>query len=97
MSIKIKARIEDLLESFPGEWFSVARLTAELTVRYGHVNPESVQRAVNRIVMEGRLPIETRRLDLWTPGSPELEVCYPWSAWHAEGDELLDSLDDEFV
>ncbi len=47
--VQVKRRVEDLLETYAGEWMSISSLTFEYERRFGPVKRESVRRAVKRL------------------------------------------------
>lgn len=73
--VQVKRRVEDLLETYAGEWMSVSRLTLEYERRFGPVNPESVRRAVKRLAGRSTSSIRIRhRLE---GDVPVVEACHP--------------------
>ena len=44
----VRARLFDLLETFPEQWFSLKGLVDEYSARFGPVNADTIRRAVYR-------------------------------------------------
>lgn len=74
----LPALVEDLLESYAGEWLSAERIIGEIDRLRPGVDPVSVRRAIFRVAQAPRISVE-RRLTDQGRAVAELELRCAWA------------------
>lgn len=70
----VRARLHDLLETFPDQWFSIKDLVDEYSARFGPVKKDTLRRAVFRELAEPACVMFVRyHQGEWWSG---VEVCW---------------------
>ena len=80
----VKARLIDLLETLPGQWFSLKELVEEYSSRFGTVNTETLRRAVYRELDhdDDDCAMFVRYVAPWPTAG--IEVCWSYPAEKVE-------------
>jgi hypothetical protein len=77
----VRARLHDLLETFPNQWFSIQDLVDEYSTRFGPVKVDTLRRAVFRELNEPACVMFVRYRSSWQTSG--IEVC-----WAYENEDL---------
>lgn len=81
----VRARLHDLLETFPDLWFSIDELANEYSTRFGRVKKDTLRRAVFRELNEPACVMFVRYRSAWPTGG--IEVCWAFKNEGLEADD----------
>ena len=76
----VKARLIDLLDTYPGRWFSIKDLVEEYSERFGPVKVDTIRQAVFRELGrdDGDCAMFVRYKSTWMTAG--IEVCWRYPA-----------------